>query len=1061
MRLRHAFRLAVVALLAAMSGTAQSTNATVSGLVLDPSGKPIVGADVEMVNDATGVRYPGATNSEGIYQIPNLPPGPYRIQVSEIGFKTLIKPDIILNTQDALAINFTLPVGAHSETVTIEGGASMINTTDGSVSTVVDRQFAENLPMNGRSFQTLIYMTPGVVATTSSLFDSGQFSVNGQRPSSNYWMVDGVSGNIGSSALSNPGNGLGGTIGSFSALGGTNSLVSVDAMQEFRIQTSTFAPEFGRTPGGQISIATRSGTDRFHGTLFDYFRNDVLDAGNWFNGYTNDPPLAKAEERQNDFGGTFDGPIGKRKTFFFFSYEGLRLRLPQTLLSNVPDLAARENATGVMQEYLNAFPIPNGTDNVKSGIAPFNSTYSNPGSLDASALRLDQSLGDKITLFGRYDYSPSQLVERGGTTGRGALSMNQPISILTETGTLGLTWNILPSLTDDLRGNYSSTNAKSSYSLDNFGGAVPLPGLPFPSGFTNENSQFSLLIFSLGIGEFLDEGPFGHNIQRQFNLVDGLVDQIGPHTWKLGVDVRRLSPEFDPEVYQQTVGFDSVGLAEAGLSSYGALGANRDLTLRFLNLALYLQDTWRATRRLNLTYGLRWDVDFAPSTLEGPGIPAATGYSLTDLSSLAIAPQGTPPFATPYGNIAPRLGVAYQLSQNKNWQNVLRGGIGIFYDLVSAEAGNLLGNRYPPLGNQNTSLGGSPFPFSAPQIAPLSIPDTATLSQFEVFNPRLKLPDTLEWNVSLEQALGLQQTISASYIGASGRRLLQTTTILHPPTNPLVGSANFIDNTASSNYNALQMQFNRRLSRGLQSLVSYTFSHSIDNASASSFGSGSNLGVPGDPNANRGNSDFDIRHQFTAGITYDIPAPWQRAFPRALLGGWSADSLLLVRSAPPVDLTDVDFSGFESGVNTNIRPDVVRGQPFYLDGSAFPGGMALNPAAFTNPPSDPTTGIPLRQGNLPRNFLRGFGATQWDFAAHREFRIGEWLKTECRAEMFNVLNHPNFGPPNSEFGASGFGISTQMLAQSLSNGSLGGGGFDSLYQIGGPRSIQIALKLKF
>src|SRR6202041_1619743 len=194
-------------------------------------------------------------------------------------------------------------------------------------------------------------LTPGVVLTTSNIQDSGQFSVNGQRAAANYWMVDGVSANIGVSSGANPGNGLGGTLGSFSALGGTNSLVSVDAMQEFRIQTSTYAPEFGRTPGGQISIVTRSGTNQFHGTLFDYVRNDALDANNWFNTAVT-PVLRKAEERQNDFGGTLSGPLLKNRTFFFFSYEGLRLRLPQTLLSTVPDVTARQNALPAMQPYL-------------------------------------------------------------------------------------------------------------------------------------------------------------------------------------------------------------------------------------------------------------------------------------------------------------------------------------------------------------------------------------------------------------------------------------------------------------------------------------------------------------------------------------------------------------------------------------------------------------------------------------------------------------------------------------------------------------------------------------
>ena len=200
-----------------------------------------------------------------------------------------------------------------AESVTVTAGAPLVNTTDAAVSTVVDRQFAENLPLNGRSFQTLIQLTPGVVVVPSNFDDNGQFSVNGQRASSNYWMVDGVSANIGTgvNAAGTPGNALAGTSGSFSALGGTNSLVSVDAMQEFRIQTSTYAPEFGRTPGGQISIVTRSGTNQFHGTAFNYLRNDVFDASNWFNGYTNSPPLPKAKERQNDFGGTFGGPIFK------------------------------------------------------------------------------------------------------------------------------------------------------------------------------------------------------------------------------------------------------------------------------------------------------------------------------------------------------------------------------------------------------------------------------------------------------------------------------------------------------------------------------------------------------------------------------------------------------------------------------------------------------------------------------------------------------------------------------------------------------------------------------
>src|SRR5882762_1136820 len=303
----------------------QADTATVSGVITDQSGAVVAGVEVRVTNADTNVTWGGASNESGIYLVTGLKPGRYRVHVGKEGFKGIDLTDLVLNIQDSISRNFILQVGSTSETVSVEGDMRQINTHDGSVSTVVDRQFAENIPLNGRSFQSLIELTPGVVVIPSTRTDNGQFSVNGQRGESNYWTVDGVGANIGISSGLVTGNSLGGAIGSFSVLGGTNSLISVDALQEFRIQTSTYAPEFGRTPGGQISIVTRSGANQFHGTAFDYFRNDVLDAGDWFNGFMNNPPLQKAKERQNDFGGTFDGPIIRDRTFVFFSYEGLRL----------------------------------------------------------------------------------------------------------------------------------------------------------------------------------------------------------------------------------------------------------------------------------------------------------------------------------------------------------------------------------------------------------------------------------------------------------------------------------------------------------------------------------------------------------------------------------------------------------------------------------------------------------------------------------------------------------------------------------------------------------------
>jgi len=1032
---------------------------------VDPSGLGVTGAHVKLVDIDRDTATSAATNNSGLYTFASVHPGRYRMEVDAAGFRKVNVTGLTLNVQDHIEQNFRLQVGSVAESVTVEASAATIDTTDATVSTVVDRQFAENLPMNGRSFQTLIELTPGVVLTQNNLTDSGQFSINGQRAASNYWMVDGVSANIGIGTV-NPGNGAAGALPSFSVLGGTNSLVSVDALQEFRIQTSTYAPEFGRTPGGQISIVTRSGTNQFHGTLFDYLRNDIFDANNWFNGINilNATPIPKPKERQNDFGGTFSGPIFKDKTFFFFSYEGLRLRLPQTTLTTVPDLLARQTAVAAMQPYLNAFPFDPKQPDLGNGIAQFNASYSNPATLDAYSIRIDHRLNDHLSLFGRYDYSPSQIVQRGGAIL--ALSSLAQTSITTQTATLGATWAVSPVTANDLRFNYSRTESNGYSSLDNFGGAVPLTSLPVPSPYTSQNSYFVFGIFSLQ-NPYLGEGGKAPITQRQINVVDSLLVQRGSHSLKFGVDFRRLSPVSNPLPYSQQVFFADVLSVETATLEESYLISQSHASLLFHNLGVFAQDTWRIAPRLTLTYGLRWDVDFTPSST--PSLLAVTGYNLSNLSNLALAPSGTPPFGTSYGNLAPRIGVAYQLTENQDWATVLRGGFGIFYDLATSEVGSgLLSSSYPFGATQfclsSFQLPGCPstltFPLDPATAAPPPIsPSNLSSGMLYAFDPNLKLPYSLEWNVALEQGLGRQQTVSASYIGSSGRRLIQMAQVYSP--NPSFQTADLIGNTATSDYDALQLQFQRRLSHGLQALMSYTWSHSIDTGSAGSFTNAGNGFVPTvDPNSNRGPSDFDIRNAFSAGLTYNVPALKTSAFTNALLRDWSLQSVIQAGSAPPVNICWCNLFLELNNAGTAIRPDIVPGLPFYLYGPQYPGGKALNPAAFTTPPVD-ANGNPLRQGDLGRNALRGFGATQWDLAIHREFPLHEALKLQFRAEMFNVLNHPNFGSPYSFLGSPLFGQATQMLGQSLANGNVGGGAFSPLYQIGGPRSIQFALKLVF
>ena len=1023
---------------------AQTETGTIRGSVNDPSGAVVPGATVRLIDVDRGTLADVATGNSGLYSFADVHPGHYRMEIEKSGFKVVRLTNIILNVQDNLEENLKLSVGNIAESITVEADTVNVNTTDGTVSTVVDRHFAENLPLNGRSFQTLIMLTPGVVVTQTVYDDQGQFSVNGQRADANYFTVDGVSANFGVTGYLPLVQTAGGALPALSVAGGTNSLVSVDAMQEFRVQSSSFAPEFGRTPGGQISIATRAGTNDFRGTMFEYFRNDVLDANDWFNGYTNNPPLPKAEERQNDFGGVFGGPIIKDKSFFFFSYEGLRLRQPATQETAVPDNASRQQAPAMMQPFLNAYPVQNGRE-LGSGLAQFNGSYSDPSSLNAYSIRVDHAVNSKLSLFGRYNYSPSQTSVRNPF---GDLSNSQPLSTSVQTFTIGLTQLITPRASHEVRANYSNDRVSTVYALDNFGGAVPPSDSQlFPAGFSSANSLFQLLI--VGAGEFA-QGNGGTDEQRQVNLVDNLSVTKGSHLLKFGLDYRWLSPFSNPGPYGQFAEFTGVTTSSGGaLSGVAAFADAKTLqsdALLVHNFSLYGQDTWKITARLTATYGLRWDLN---PPLKGKNLANQpfTVTGLNDPTSLALAPRGTPLYQTTYGNVAPRIGVAYQLRGGPDWLSVLRGGFDVFYDLGSTSLGGA--SSYFPFIAINI-FSPVPFPLSPQNAAPPVLTTSLPASLIVVAEPDLKLPRTYEWNAALEQSLGNSNTLSLTYIGAVGRDLLRVTNLLAPSAD--FGFVNVTDNSATSDYHALQLKFQRRFSRGLQALASYTWSHSIDIASTDAFATYLNTPTSvANPNIDRGNSDFDIRHAFTAGVAYNLPSPQSNKIAHAAVGGWSADSFIFARTAPPVDV--VGAIEFADGIALYPRPDVVPGVPLLLYGSKYPGGKILNAAAFTAPPTG-------QQGELGRNVLRAFGASQTDIAFQRQFHLSDRMQLRFRGEFFNIFNHPNFGPPDNNITNALFGYSTATLASSLGSGGANGG-LNPLYQIGGPRSIQLALKLQF
>ena len=710
---------------------------------------------------------------------------------------------------------------------------------------------------------------------------------------------------------------------------------------------------------------------------------------------------------------------------------------------DVPSLSTRHNAPAQIRPYLNAFPIPNGPNRMvngaPNGLAEFSASFSNPSTLDATSIRVDHTFTDKLSLFGRYNYAPSGTVRRGGQFGESSLNTVAQTEFSTQTLTLGSMQSFTPTLSNDLRFNYSRTRSDTFRALDGFGGAVPpAESLLFPSFASPQDAAFLFFVNS-GSRTSFAVGKAQKNLQVQVNMVDNLSLIAGSHQLKFGVDYRRITPIRGALTYSQLAQYASVATLLAGQGpSVGVSQLQPDVGLIFDNFSAYGQDAWKVTSRLTLTYGLRWEVNPPPSFKNAEPPFALTGVD--NPAALALAPRGAPLYKTTYANFAPRVGVSYQLSQKQGTETVLRGGVGIFYDLGNAATGGIP-NTFPYQTSKSLLNASLPLDEASARPAPFTT-DLPVSSNFMGVNPDLKLPRAYQWNIAVERSLGANQTVSASYVGAVGRRLIRTD-FLFAPSPSFTSSVLLVKDTASSDYHAMQLQFQRRLSRGLQTLASYAWSHSIDDASGDTSGLGRDRG--------RGPSDFDIRHSFSSAITYNIPTLLHNGFGQAVLGDWSLDALAVARTAAPVSVI-ARVATLPSGDVLNVRPNHVQGAPLYLDDPSVAGGRRINRLAFSTPPAG-------QQGNLGRNALRGFSVWQADLALRRQFKLTERLRLQLRAEFFNIFNHPSFANPNGNLSQATFGESTKMFGSSLSGS--GGAGLSPLYQVGGPRSIQLAVKIQF
>jgi Ca-activated chloride channel family protein len=940
----------------------------------------------------------------------------------------------------------SIRVGGVSETVTVTGGSSNIDTTSTSLSRAVTSYSVQELPLQGRSFQGFIALAPGTATQGPSGPASSSpvnFAVNGQRPAANQFLLDGINANFGiAPGGQGPGASASGSAPALTATGGTNSIASLEATSEVVIRTYGINVEDGRNSGAQIAIVTKSGTNQFHGSAFYSFKHEALDANDWF---ANNRALVKPRHRLGEFGGSLGGPIKRDHSFFFASYEGLRLRQPVVAVTDVPSLAARQAAPLNVQPLLNLYPLPN-RGGGQDGFAESALSFANTGRHDAVSFHLDEHASDRLALSAFVNIINSSANERGA----GGLSLNSlnQVSNRARTVTGSADYSVSPRVIVALKANYSHFSSRSAYHLDTFGGAILPPASVFiqPSQFSGSASFGADLN---GRGTQLLSGAGVTSTQRQFNVLGKMAVISGNHEISGGGDYRRIFPLIGMRQQEESALFDGVAQALTGTAARLNL-FNRSQLQRpvFNSFSIYGQDEWRLTSKLTFTYGLRWELSPPPRAVDKGNALAVK--QIDDPARISSAPDGTALWKTRYGNFAPRVAFAYQPMNDDRL--VLRASFGIHYDLGNGAAGEAYTDSYPFLSGQTEF--NLPFSFALPVTA-----SRATVAvPFAAFNPRLQVPYAMEWSASVQRSLGSAQNISAAYVGNAGHRLLLTSTLIGQ--NPNFQFLRLTNNGASSSYHSLQLQFNRRLSRQVGAHVAYTWAKSVDDSSEDE---AARALFRGPAEIERGPSDFDIRHTLAGYLIYEPDALFASGLGKLLTRKWTIVSVFNLRSAGPVNVV--------YGLPTNfgflfVRPDLLVGAPLYSNDEAAAGGRRINAAAFSIPQE-------LRQGSLGRNALRGFPLSQVDFALRRQFNFSEYVTLTIGADAENIFNHANFAAPGgndaslgTRFDSSALIHANPTFGQSYTNAArnawgISGTTFGANYYPGGPRSIKLTARLEF
>jgi outer membrane receptor protein involved in Fe transport len=981
--------------------SAQTVGASLQGTVYDPSRAVVPKSGVEIRSVETGATRRLTSDEEGRWREPVLLPGEYEIRVSAPGFQTVVRKGIHLAVGQEAVLDLVLEVGQTETEISVVGDAERVNLTSGALSGLVDQKQMRDLPLNGRSFQQLALLQPGVNAVTAGGNDpvggrTPKISINGTRPEQSSFLLDGT--DINDVYNKTPGS-----------VGGV--LLGVEAVLEFQVLTNSYSAEFGRSAGGVINAVTRAGTNQYHGSLFEFLRNSDLDAKNFFDPATLPIPPFK----RNQFGGVLGGPIHKDRTFFFGSFESLIDRLGVTGVTSVPNLNARTGllpsgqitVNSAIQPFLDTlFPRPNGRD-LGGGVAQYLFTEPQPTNDYFTQGRIDHRFSMNDSLFGRYTFD-NGTVDRPPTVKVPIVNTNERSR--NQYVTLEYQHVFSPSLLNTLRLGFSRSDHESANerTIDIPPSLTWIPGQPM--GF--------LTISGVATEDFGDYRLPRRDRLNNWQYADTLFLNRGAHGIKMGFETQRI--QFNQNTSSQVGGlltFTSLSNFLQGIPSQfdfalpGGIDPDRGYRQRLF--AFFAQDDIRLRKNLTVNLGLRYEVVTVPTEVNGK---ISNLRHVTD-PAMTVGGQW---YANPsLKNFAPRVGLAWD--PFSNGKTSVRAGFGIFDDEILPKYYFFSGSLNPPF-TRRSSLVSPDFPNLLSKLDPNHV-----LYQLQPTNYDLQNPYALQFNLGIQRSLPGDWVIGAGYSGSRGLHLLRIGNanlapftvvsgikVYHPQLgviNPNFASISQRISDAQSYYNALQLSAQKQLSHGLRAQLSYTFSRAIDDSSgvnSQDYSDGSPYVFDYyDRKADRGLSQFWAQHVFVGNWSYELPfARSMKGVGGLLLKGWQLNSITTVQSGHPFEVR----LGFNRSGNLNTvnyamheRPDV---KPGYSNNPIL-GGPArywdIN--AFTLQPAN-------QRGNLGRNTLIGPGTVNFDLSLAKSFAIDEARKLEFRAETFNLPNHPNFNVPS-------------------------------------------------